>query len=242
VPGPIRQESCRNLLLQTLQPADFRLLAPHLSRVHLRLDEVLTPAGKRFHSVYFPEGGIITFSDEPRASASVGVGSIGCDGWVGWPVLLGVEHSPHEIKVTADGGTALQLRPEELRRACRLSDGLRDLLLRFVHVFTVQMGRTVISSLTQSVEDRLCRWALMAHDRVEGDEIKITHENVALMLAVRRASVTDALHVLEGEGLIRSRRGTVVIRDRDGLSRRAGDSYGFCEAEYSRLIAPFPRK
>jgi DNA-binding transcriptional regulator YhcF (GntR family) len=81
----------------------------------------------------------------------------------------------------------------------------------------------------------------MAHDRIEGDEIKVTHDNIALMLAVRRASVTDALHMLEGQGLIRGHRGRVTIRDREGLLRIAGDSYGYYEAEYTRLIAPFPR-
>ncbi|HEX8258113.1 MAG TPA: helix-turn-helix domain-containing protein, partial [Allosphingosinicella sp.] len=87
----------------------------------------------------------------------------------------------------------------------------------------------------------LCRWTLMAHDRIEGDEIKVTHDEIAVMLGVRRASVTDALHILEGEGLIRSRRGRVTIRNRDGLRRLAGETYGYAEAEYSRLIAPFPR-
>jgi len=82
----------------------------------------------------------------------------------------------------------------------------------------------------------------MAHDRVEGDEIEVTHREIAVMLAVRRTSVTDALHILEGEGLIRCRRGRVLIRDRSGLRRRAGNSYGLAEAEYSRLIAPFPRE
>jgi DNA-binding transcriptional regulator YhcF (GntR family) len=81
----------------------------------------------------------------------------------------------------------------------------------------------------------------MAHDRIEGDEIRVTHEEIAVMLAVRRASVTDALHVLEGENLIRATRGRVLVRNRSGLRRIAGDAYGFFEAEYSRLIAPFPR-
>ncbi len=81
----------------------------------------------------------------------------------------------------------------------------------------------------------------MAHDRIQGDEIKVTHDNIALMLAVRRASVTDALHILEGQGLIRGNRGRVTIRDREGLLLIVGETYGFYEAEYSRLIAPFPR-
>jgi DNA-binding transcriptional regulator YhcF (GntR family) len=81
----------------------------------------------------------------------------------------------------------------------------------------------------------------MAHDRIEEDEINVTHDEIAVMLAVRRASVTDALHILEGEGLIRSHRGRVLVRDRNGLLRHAGETYGYFEREYSSMIAPFPR-
>jgi DNA-binding FadR family transcriptional regulator len=80
----------------------------------------------------------------------------------------------------------------------------------------------------------------MAQDRIGSDEINVTHDVLALMLGVRRASVTDALHILEGEGLIRSSRGRIVVRDGEGLRRQAGDTYGFYEAEYTRLIAAFP--
>jgi CRP-like cAMP-binding protein len=238
----ITQHSCRNLLLRTMRADDFALLAPSLRRAELELDQVLAAAGEPIDSLSFPEGGIVTFSDEVKPGFRIGIGSIGYDGLTGWPVLLDSQRSPHEVKVTADGGTALQISPESLLRACQASESLRALLLRFIQAFVVQLGQTVASSLTQDVETRLSRWAVMAHDRVEGDEMKITHENVALMLAVRRATVTDALHVLEGEGLIRARRGHVTIRDRAGLLRRAGDTYGSYEAEYSRLIAPFPRK
>jgi CRP-like cAMP-binding protein len=238
----ISQDSCRNLLLRSLQADDFELLKPDLDRVALELDDVLNLAGDPIEAVYFPEAGILTFSDEPRPGFRVGIGSIGYDGMAGWPLLLGSKTSAHEVRVTANGGTGLRIGPDELLRACSRSEALRNLLLSFVQAFFVQLGQTVASSLTQSVETRLSRWALMAHDRVEGDEIKITHENVALMLAVRRATVTDAIHILEGERLIKARRGQVTILDRSGLLRRAGDTYGGYETEYSRLITKFPRR
>jgi CRP-like cAMP-binding protein len=235
----ISQDNCRNLLLRSIRADDFDLLRPDLQRVELELDNVLHAAGDPIDAVYFPEAGIVTFS-ELRPGLCVGIGSVGYDGMTGWPLLLGSRTSPHEVKVTADGGTALRIGPDELVRACSRSEALRTLLLSFVQAFLVQLGQTVASSLTQSVETRLSRWALMAHDRVEGDEIKITHENVALMLAVRRATVTDAIHILEGEKLIKARRGWVAIIDRAGLLRRAGDTYGGYESEYSRLITDFP--
>ena len=142
--------------------------------------------------------------------------------------------------MTASGGSAYKIFTDDLLAACSASETLRDLLLRFARAFMVQLSTTIVSSLTQSIDTRLCRWTLMAHDRVEGDEIVVTHTEIAVMLGIRRSSVTDALHILEGERLIRSRRGHVTVIDREGLRRRAGATYGFAEEEYSRLIAPFP--
>lgn len=237
----IDQGTCRNLLLKSLREEDFALLAPNLRRVSLNVGEVLVAPGQPIETVCFPEAGIITLSDVMTDGNRIGIGHSGFEGFTGWPVLLGCARSPHEVRVTADGGNALHIPPRALLDACGASETLRHQLLRFVQAFVVQLSRTIVSSLTQSIETRLSRWTLMAHDRIEGDEIQVTHDEIAVMLAVRRASVTDALHILEGEGLIRCRRGRVMIRDREGLLRQAGETYGFFEAEYSRLIAPFPR-
>lgn len=238
---PIVQASCRNLLLSSLGSEEFALLAPKLRRINLKVDEVLYTAAQPIESACFPEAGIVTVSEILADGTRLGVGHFGYDGFAGWPPLLGCASSPHEVKVTASGGTALRISAGELLEACSASGSIRSQLLRFVQAFVVQLSRTVVSSLTQSVETRLCRWTLMAHDRIDGDEIQVTHDEIAVMLAVRRASVTDALHILEGEGLIRCRRGRVTVRDRGGLLIRAGETYGSFEAEYSRLIAPFPQ-
>ena len=74
------------------------------------------------------------------------------------------------------------------------------------------------------------------HDRVEGDEIALTHEFMSLMIATRRSSVTSALHVLDGNGFIRSTRGLVTVRNREGLEGFAHDAYGRPEEEYERLM------
>lgn len=236
----LAQTDCGNLLLRCLTEKDFALLAPHLTRIRLKSGQVITEVGEPFETTCFPDsGGIITLSDVMADKSRIGIGHVGYEGFVGWPVILGCQHSSHEVEVTADGG-AVRIAVSDLRHACAQSESLRDLLLRFVQVFCVQLGRTIVSSLMHPVHTRLCRWTLMAQDRIGSDEIKVTHDVLALMLGVRRPSVTDALHILEGEGLIHSTRGRIVVRDRDGLRRHAGETYGFYEAEYTRLIAPFP--
>lgn len=235
------QSDCRNLLLRAMSKQDFALIAPMLRAIPLPIGDVLVERGDRCGSLWFPEAGIVTFSELLDNGMRLGIGHVGYEGFAGWQVVLGGDRSAQEIRVTAAGGSAYCISAEDVRAACELSGTLRALLLRYIEVFLTQLSRTIVSSLTQPVETRLCRWTLMAHDRIEGDEIKVTHEEIAVMLAIRRASVTDALHILEGEGLVRSTRGRVLVRDRDGLKRHAGETYGHFEAEYTRLIAPFPR-
>ena len=91
------------------------------------------------------------------------------------------------------------------------------------------------------MEARLARWLLMCHDRIDGDEIALTHEFMGMMISAERSNVTVTLHILEGAGMIRSQRGRVIIRDRDKLEDLAADNYGMPEAEYRHLIGPIGR-
>ncbi len=237
----VRQDSVENLLLRSLPEEDFARLAPHLARVDFGMGSVLADIGKPIEWAHFPESGIVTFSEVLENGTRIGIAHAGYDGFAGWPILLDCRKSTHEARITSDGGSGLRISAADLVAACDAATSLRKHLLRFVHAITVQLGCTVISSLTQSAETRLCRWTLMAHDRVHGDQIFVTHEEIAVMLAVRRATITDVLHTLESEGFIRSERGKVMVLDRAGLRQRAGGTYGAYEALYSRLIAPFPR-
>jgi CRP-like cAMP-binding protein len=116
---------------------------------------------------------------------------------------------------------------------------LRELLLRYVQTLLIQTAQSAVANARYQIEARLARWLLMCHDRVEGDEIALTHEFMAMMIGAQRSGVTVALHILEGAAMIRSKRGRVIILDREKLEDLAGDSYGPAEAEYRRLIAPF---
>jgi hypothetical protein len=108
--------------------------------------------------------------------------------------------------------------------------------------FAIQVAFTALANGRAKLEERLARWLLMVHDRVVGDRIVLTHEYMAVMLGVRRPGVTVALHILEGKGAIRSHRGEVVIKDREGLAAEAGGGYGQPETEYARLLGSEPGK
>lgn len=113
---------------------------------------------------------------------------------------------------------------------------MRNLLLKFVQVFAIQTAQTAVVNAHAKLEQRLARWLLMAQDRVGGDLLPLTHEFLSLMLGVRRPGVTESMKSLQKLELITGLRGQVRVRDRAGLQRVAGETYGIPEAEYRRLL------
>lgn len=231
----------RNLLLASLSCEDFDCLESKLERAPLRADEIVLKPNAAIERIYFPEGGVVSFHEMLQDGSRVGVAIIGFEGFMGWPALLGISQSSHEASVAIGGGTALSIAPADLLRACQERQAINTLLLRYVHCFMSQMGRTIMSNLNDPVDKRLARWLLMNHDRLEGDRINLTHKQLGVMLGVRRATVTDTLHVLEGERLVRSTRGQIDVIDRAKLLAFAGEAYGAAETEYARFIAPFSK-
>ena len=99
-----------------------------------------------------------------------------------------------------------------------------------------QVSQSLACNSLHSVEQRCARWLLMTHDRVGGDELLLTHEVLAQMLAVRRAGVSVAAHAMRRRGLIRYSRGRVTILDRTGLERAACECYGIVQGHRDRLL------
>lgn len=231
-----------NLLLRSLSFSDLALISPHLTRVTLEDGEVVVEPGAKLTRVLFPEKLLITFREPHFSDNRAHVGIVGREGLAGWPLLLGSDHSPFLGLAQFHGGTALSVGAEPLIWACRASPSLNDKLLRFVHNFMVQMACTIVSNASDPNERRIARWLLMMHDRADEDLLPLTHDHVSAALNIRRASVTDCFHVLEGIGLIRCKRGKLIVRDRAGLQAVAAKSYGMAEAHYAQSLCPFGKQ
>ena len=221
------QGSVRNRLLLALSVQDASLLQPQLERVSLPVGTRLAEPNTPIQHVYFLEQGIASVVASTPQGRRIEVGLIGREGLTAPCALLGVGRSPHECFVQTLGA-GLQILADDLRRAMAASAALHQHLLRFVQAFMVQMGQTALANACHVIEQRLARWLLMCHDRVDGDDLSTTHEFLSLMLDVRRAGVTVTLQALEERGLITTKRGQVTVRDRAGLEGVAGDSYGLC--------------
>lgn len=189
-------------------------------------------------TVYFPGSATFALLEEVGDHRYAEIAVVGHEGMLGWPALLGCDASSHAA-ICQTSGTLLSAPVKALRLACSCSTSLWSALLQFVNLIIIQMGRAIASHLQDPLDQRLARWLLMHHDRVGGDVLLVQHEQIADRLNVRRASITDRLHVLEGERMIRCNRGRILIRDRPALESFAGVSYGVVEAHYRNLIAPF---
>ena len=226
----------RNKLLVGLSGADLALLEP-LESCQLNKGQILDPANQPIENVYFPESGIASVIALDDGGRRIEVGPFGREGMSGTSIVLGITSCPLETTVQLDG-TAHRVSAEVLRRAVDDSSSLRQRLLSYVQAFHIQTTQTLLVNSYATVEQRLARWLLMAHDRVDGPTLSITHDYIAEMLGVRRAGVTEAVQMLEGRKFIRATRGLIEVQDRQGLVTLAGRAYGASEAEYARLLTP----
>jgi CRP-like cAMP-binding protein len=232
------QVNLRNRLLATLSAADYKLIQPHLKHVALKRGEVLVHPNQPNEYVHFLESGLASQIAITSESRRLEVGIYGRDGFGPASNLLGVDCTPHEHFIQMEGEGYL-IGAKTFASIAEQSPSFRALFLRYVQAFTVQTGFTALSNGSGVIGERLARWLLMCHDRVDGDELSLTHEFLGIMLGVRRSGVTDAIHLLEGVNIIRATRGNIRVLDRERLEETAGDSYGIPEAEYRRLIGSF---
>lgn len=225
----------RNRILDRLSDSDIALLQPSLRSVSLRFRMRLQSSQCAINTIYFLESGLGSVVATCAPGARTEVALVGREGMTGLPVLHGADRSPFEIFMQIEG-SGQQIAIQDLRSAMVRSPTLRDCLLLYAHAFSVQSGYTALANSEGKIEDRLARWLLMAQDRVEADELLLTHDLLSLTLGVRRAGVTTALHRLEHSGLIATARGAVTILDRHGLEEAANGLYGAPEAEFERVF------
>ena len=227
-----------NLVLKSLSAGDFAQLAPDLEIVELQFRQRLQEMNRLIKHVYFPESGlasIVAMSGRDRRQAEVGI--VGQEGMTGIAAILDAGRAPCEIFMQVEG-KGMRIEVGKLNAALDASRDMRRMFSRAIHVFQVQTSFNALANAQGKIEERLARWLLMAQDRVPNAVLELTHEFLALMLGVRRAGVTTAMHQLELRGLVDPQRGAVRVIDRDGLEELSHGLYGQPEAEFERLFAP----
>lgn len=224
-----------NQLLRKLPLVDYEWLLPQLAAERLHLKQVLVEPNRSIRDIWFPRTGVCSMIAEEQAGDPMEVGTIGCDGFIGIPVVLGGDSMAYRVFVQIEGD-GWRLGVEEFRRAIEERPVLRRLLLRFTQYFSDQLAQSVACNRLHTLEERCARWLLMTHDRVHGEAFELTHEFLSLMLGVRRAGVSVAMGVLQSAGIVRYTRGRVTILDRPRLEEASCDCYRITRAAQRRLI------
>lgn len=229
-----------NRLLDGLPARDRLALTARARMRRLEQREILWEPGQRIEAAAFPVGGVVSLVASTSEGDGVEVATIGREGMVGVSVVLGGRDRPIERAVSQIPGDALLVDAGDLEARLEASPDLRSLMLAYTHTLLKHVAQGVACNRLHPVEQRGARWLLATRDRVQRDELELTHEFLSQMLGVRRASVSDTLAVLQRAGLVSTRRGVISIEDPAGLREAACECYEVVREEYDRLLPAFP--
>ncbi len=224
-----------NRLLGLLPRRDYARLLPHLQRIPLEYRQPLYDAHKPIRFVYFIETGVGSLVNTMANGQAAEVGTIGNEGVVGLPILLGDDKAPTSVYVQVPG-VGLRMKATLFKNELKQSDAMRTVMHRYAHAFFNQVAQSAACNQFHSIEQRCSRWMLMTHDRMQSGQFLLTQEFLAMMLGVQRTGVTVAAGALQRAGLIRYTRGNLTIVDRRGLERRSCECYRISKMEFDRLL------
>ena len=228
-------EPIENRLLAALPGEEYERLRPHLEPVSFSLGEVVYESGGRLDYIYFPGNAIVSLLYTMENGASAEMGLVGNDGVLGIALFMGGDTMPNRA-VVQSAGIAIRLKAKVLQDEFARGGKFQQLLLRYTQALITQISQTAVCNRLHSVEQQLCRWLLLSHDRVSADELIMTQELIADMLGVRREGVTVAAGRLQDAGAISYVRGRIKILDRRKLEATACECYRVVKTEFDRLL------
>jgi CRP-like cAMP-binding protein len=228
-------ESVENRLLASLPRGEYERLLPQLQQVSFSLGEVVYEFGGHLDYVFFPTSSIVSLLYTMENGTSAEMGLTGNDGVVGIALFMGGGTMPNRA-VVQSAGAALRMKAKVLQNEFALGGKFQYLLLRYTQALITQISQTAVCNRLHTVEEQLCRWLLLSHDRVKADELIMTQELIADMLGVRREGVTVAAGRLQDSGAISYVRGHIKILDRQKLEETVCECYRVVKDEFDRLL------
>ena len=191
----------------------------------LKLKQFLHKAGDPIREVYFPGGGFISMVTVLKDGSMVEVATVGREGMLGVSAVLNGDPSISASMVQGETDTCYRMPADAFRKEIDRRDAFHDLMVRYAQALSGFIMQSTACNAVHSVEQRLARWLLLAHDRVGTNEFHLTQEFVAMMLGVTRPSVTVVAGTLQKAGLITYHRGHLAIVDRERLEAASCECY-----------------
>ena len=225
----------KNHLLAALPAEEFNRIKPHLEPISLKLGKVLHESGAKMEYVYFPTTAIISLLYIMENGATAEIGVVGNDGILGVELFMGGETTTNRA-IIQSAGEAFKMDTKFMKAEFTLGGTFQKMLLRYTQALMGQISQTAVCNRLHSVEQQLCRWLLLSHDRLDTDKLVMTHDLISNMLGVRREGVTLAAQKLAKRGLIRNVRGSITVLNRLGLEDAVCECYEVVNTEYNRLL------
>lgn len=224
-----------NYLLAALPDDDLRRILPRLSPVEMDLGEVLYESGEKLEHAFFPTTAIISLLYVMENGSTAEIGVIGNDGIVGVSLFMGGETTTNR-GIIQSAGCVLKMKDKDLKAEFKKGEIFQQLMLRYAQALMTQIAQTAVCNRLHPIEQQLCRWLLLSHDRLHTDKLVMTHDLISNMLGVRREGITIAATKLAARKLITNKRGTITVIDRHGLELASCECYEVVNTEYNRLL------
>jgi CRP-like cAMP-binding protein len=218
------KSTIKNRLLAALPENEYQRLLPALEPFALEHGKILYEIDEPIKYIYFPFQAVVSLVTQMKDGKIVEVGLVGNEGVTGLAFLLGQKKSAERAIVQIPNG-GVRAKADVILKEFERGDGLHTTFLRYVNSLLRQVAQTAACNASHTIEERLSRWLLMCHDRVESDQINLTQEFIAEMLGTRRATVNVGAINLQSAGLIKYNRGRIQIIDRPGLERSSCECY-----------------
>ncbi len=228
-------DALKNHLLAALPADEFTRVTSNLEPVSFKLGEVLYESGDKMDYAYFPTTAITSLLYIMQNGATAEIGVIGNDGLCGHALVLGGDSMLNRA-IIQSAGAAFRMKAKDLKAEFVLGGVFQKMLLRYTQALMTQISQTAVCNRLHAVEQQLCRWLLLSHDRLDSDKLVMTHDLISNMLGVRREGITLAAQKLAKRKLIKNVRGTIMIIDRQGLEETVCECYAVVNDEYNRLL------
>ncbi|MGI8811224.1 MAG: Crp/Fnr family transcriptional regulator [Pyrinomonadaceae bacterium] len=226
----------KNYLIAALPKKEIARLEHKFEKVSFKLGDVLYESGDLIDYAYFPLTSIISMLYVMENGATAEIGIVGNDGLIGVSLFMGGETTTSRA-IVQSAGEAVRMTVSDLKAEFKRGEEFQDLMLRYTQAMMTQISQTAVCNRLHSVDQQLCRWILLSHDRLESDALVMTHDLISNMLGVRREGVTMAARKLAKRKLITNNRGTITVIDRKGLEHAVCECYKVVNDEYNRLLS-----
>ena len=230
-----KKEAIKNHVLARVSEAELERLLPDLELVELPLGKVIYESGEKLHEVYFPTTAIISLLYMMENGSSAEIGVVGNDGLIGIAIFMGGDTTPNRA-VVQSAGTSMKIKSAKLLEEFTRGGSFHNLCLRYTQALITQISQTAVCNRLHSIDQQLCRWLLLSHDRLPSNRLIMTQDLIANMLGVRREGITHAAQKLQKSGYISYVRGDMTILNRQGLESDVCECYEVVRAEYDRLL------